>query len=514
MAFLRLNGWDIPVEADSPGLRRLGIGSKARAFSGTLLSDRRTTKRIWDMRTTPQKEIVAKSIEGILDGLGDGASFDFSDSANLTPDFFTGKGVGKVSGTNGSIRFGVGADGAGVVDSNGKDESKIGTGSLSSEKAATNILLPNTRDAEASGGHALVGGAAVSFDTTHFIQGAQSVKAVTSGVGDGVETKVNDTVASSSTQYWGSVYVKTTVARALTVNLRDNTTTIGTANFTTVANKWNLLSVSGTTGVSATRIALQVLDNASGGTTYYCDAWQIEVQGSLGFSTAWVDGVRAADDDLEYPTSLIEGFSDLTINFWAKFKAGIGSSRTVLDITKPGVGVLSITVSGSNPIFWRTRDDSGGNVDDIQPSVTWDGDWHMVTLVIRKNPETGENIKEIYFDGVSVGNSNPSGIFSSTGFSALQIGHSAGFGQMADLGPIDGFSILPYAAPATLVSAWHSAVADLSTLPRLTLDGDIIPETSITVEGEVARESYIAGGVDSGVFIGNARQIEFTLEET
>ena len=86
MSFLRLDGFAIPALDSSPKTVPRDIGSRERAFSGDLLTDRRARKRTWTARTSPVTEMVAKAIEGAVAGLGD--SFPF------TADLFSSKGLG------------------------------------------------------------------------------------------------------------------------------------------------------------------------------------------------------------------------------------------------------------------------------------------------------------------------------------------------------------------------------------------------------------------------------------
>jgi hypothetical protein len=511
MPFLALNGWTIPVADGEASVRPEDIGERERSYSGELLTNVRTRKRSWPLQTPPVNEMTAKAIEGVIEGLGHVWPFDWQDAALLIQDLFSSKGGASVASVA-STRFGKGVDGADVVDLNGVDESKFGEGSLTLDLASTNILPADVRDVEggSTAGFTAVAGGSIALETTNVLQGSQSLEITTAAAADGAETDLVS--AAAATTYIASVYVKTAAARAVTLKLFDDIGQIGTVNYTTAAGKWNLLTVSGTTGGGATDIKMQVLDNAAAGTTIYCDAFQIET-GSV--ASTWVDGSRAASD-LRYNAGLITSFTDLTYNAWVRMTTANPASTTTLIRLDKVAGTGSFLEirrdSGANNIDYQTR----GPTDIVADTITyaaspWDDAWHMVTATMRTNPETGEVKKELYFDGVSVATFSPAQVPLMSEIDEFKIG-DPGVSSL-DGALVDDMMLVPFAAPAALVTAWFNAGQAMSLLPRVEMTGDIIPESSTIVEGEVTSMPFLGASVDGVNFIDNARRVEFTIDE-
>lgn len=95
MAFLRLNGIDVPI-AISGGFKQTPeiLGSRKRAFSGDLRETRRARKRSWSCQTTPITEATALPLIALIEGQGYSWRFD------ADTDEYGGKGLGPASGSN------------------------------------------------------------------------------------------------------------------------------------------------------------------------------------------------------------------------------------------------------------------------------------------------------------------------------------------------------------------------------------------------------------------------------
>lgn len=512
MPFLRLNGFTIPVAAGSVTPRFLEIGERARSFAGGLLTDRRARKRIWGMTATPQKELDAKAIEGLIAGLGHTWPYDYSDTARLTEDQFSSKGAGPAASSIGALRFGTAADGDPVVDESGKNESQYGNGSVAVEVATTNLLGANQRDVETdTSGFTALGGASIAADTNDFLQGSQSLSCVAFAINDGVET--DNVSATSSQDHSAAVYIKSTTTRSYKVKLVTNSSADAVKTITLTANKWTRVTVSKTLDAVDNVIKVQIISNAAGTAIFFVDALQIEQNTS---ATTWADPSRTAGN-LEYSPGIVTEFSDITVNLWAK-RAGTGGSGTesLFTIkTNPSGKIEAFYVTGANRIDLVTINDAGNPQETLtSPAGFFDGNWEMLTVVMRRNPETGENQKEIYKDAALIANSTPglSDLPTLPNTTNVYVGNNAGSNLFGGL--IDDLTVVPFAAPGSLITSWFNMGKAMSSLPRLFADGDFIPDDDLTllVEGQVDRSPHL-GAQLGGSFRNNARTIEFTLEE-
>lgn len=106
MAFLTLNGVEIPVLDGNASRSRVLIGERGRAFDGTFRSSVRARKRQWSLATPVVTKAEADAIVGLVEGQGHHWSFD----ADLYSDKgLVGTGAGASVGTTSpSPKFGAG----------------------------------------------------------------------------------------------------------------------------------------------------------------------------------------------------------------------------------------------------------------------------------------------------------------------------------------------------------------------------------------------------------------------
>ena len=511
MAYIELNGLAVPVPADTGNRQIKNIGKRARGSDGTLGTSRRARKDSWNGGTTPQLQADAVALDGIVAGLGHSWPFDHQDAALLTPDLFDSKGAAP-SGV-GSSFFGKGADGADVVDVNGVAESKYGTGSLGCEAATTNILAANKRDVEdGTTGFAVVAGASMSVNTQHVLQGLQSLAIVTAAANDGATT-ITETVLPT-TAYSASVYVKTATARNVRIRIDDNDATNTPADYLTVANKWMRLTVTHTTGGTASLANMRVLDLDAGGTTIYADAWQLEA-GSA--ATAWADPTRDAGD-LSYSEALINQKQvDLTINLWVRDTTATSASGRVMfsayEHLTLGITAISIRRNATNGYpSLITTSDSVGTTTDFASS--FDGAWHMLTVTIRNNPGAGEARFELFFDGVSEATENSAAVPDLTKILFLDVGNLGGLSNwhFDGEGRLDALMLLPYAATQAQITAWFNMADTPAILPKMRLTGDIVQGQEKLVQGTITDVRKM-GGYVAGAYKTNLSKTQFLLEE-
>jgi hypothetical protein len=512
MAFLELNGLVIPVTAESGQDKPIDIGNRTRAFDGSFLSDRRARKRMWSASTTPQSEMVSRAIEGAIAGLGEVWPFNFTAADLLTHDPYGSKGTAPAV-TILAPRFGIGADGDLVEDENGVAESKYGNGSMIVEPACTNLLTNNQADVEGdtSGFTIFNGASSIAVDTSNYIQGAQSLKVVCTAINQGVD--IDKIGTGSGTGFYScSVYVKSEDSRSINVQLIEDPATVLDAMTVTVpADTWVKFTATGNATVDGD-VFIRIHNNTASAATFYVDAAQISKTTA---PRTWRDpaaGQRTIGD-FELPVSVANGATDLTVAFWAKPPTAAPASTAsyvVLAELSPLVSSFVVQRRTSGNLRFSTKGSgAANNLEESSPG--FDGGWHHIACVLRAYPETGENEKTIYIDGVSVETANPSDPPDLLVIDTVRIGHSAS-NEFTD-SPIDDLIIVPWAMTTAQVLAIKNMGVAMSSIPRQRLTGDIIPEASKTVEGLITQINRLSGHDSSGNFKSNLSSIQFELQE-
>jgi len=220
---------------------------------------------------------------------------------------------------------------------------------------------------------------------------------------------------------------------------------------------------------------------------------------------------------LIYPKSIVTGLKDFTVNAWiSDALSNPGTEDRVLLATNN----FSLTrSSGASDLKFETTN-SGTHT--LTKSSAWDGhsNFKMITAVIRSNPETGENAKELYYNGSSAASESSAStakIPDLSGTTEFTIGNDGGSAQIWT-GFIDELLIVPYAATSDIVSAWYAMGKAMSPLPKVYVDGDVIPDDALTslFFGYVKDSTYLMygrGASRTTVSSNNKRKLSITLEE-
>lgn len=95
MAFLTINGWDIPIADGNASMAYRQLGRQSRSYTGILSGTYRAKVREWQVQTTIQDESASEAIEGLIDGTGHTWTFD--------NDLYSSKGLGPVSGYTATV---------------------------------------------------------------------------------------------------------------------------------------------------------------------------------------------------------------------------------------------------------------------------------------------------------------------------------------------------------------------------------------------------------------------------
>ena len=214
-------------------------------------------------------------------------------------------------------------------------------------------------------------------------------------------------------------------------------------------------------------------------------------------------GSLQADRILTYPTSVLSGMTDITINAWVSHGSASdnpsGDDEYILiaeDGSNNNVIRLTRDESDNNLVFY-TKSNSG-TAGSITHSSTWTGKniHHMITAVLRNNPEGTEKFKELYVNGTSVASTTTA----TTGptlsnITTFKIGNNNSSNTKWE-GYIDDLIIVPYAATSDIVSAWYNMDKSMSSLPKVYVDGDVILDDLLTTEfiGHVNSSKFIYAG--------------------
>lgn len=380
--------------------------------------------------------------------------------------------------TVGSRRVGIAADGAEVVDANGVPESRFGTHALTVEQAATNILTANQRDCEGgTAGFTAVGTASLFVDPAIKVQGAQSLVVICASAGvDGVET--NSVAPVESTQYTGSLYVFCETAKTLKLALIDLPAgQIAETIFTTIPGKWMRVTATGTTSGISTGIKLRLVETVGAdNVTFWIDQLQVETGAG---ATTWADGARAVGN-LAYPASLVTGFDSITIGLWVRLPATTPTAvRRFITLrgTAGADNVINVHRTASGSELALVMRDSAGTVETLTyTSAPWDGQWHMITAVVRG--ASSVNRAELYVDGARVASGG--GTISTIAFASIvdfHVGHVAGASMIGANGDglLDDLLVVGYAASAEQIAEWYTQGALRWGVKREETKGETFP---------------------------------------
>lgn len=489
MSFLTLNGY--PVSVKEGGLEEIPIEAKgqSRVFAGTMRKQRVALKRGWRVTTIPMIASEATLLEQILLGLGDAWSFDghaFS-AKGLLPTT-TGQFQNPERGSDGLYTVGGARFGGGIQVADG----------------VTNLLTSNQATVATDlTGFAALAGAALLRNTQWSWQGVGCVRVSTTAVaGDGVRT--TGTADASATSCRASVWVMSFQSFSVTVYMRNATTaTNGTVQTKALTpGKWVRFDV-GTVAHNATDLLEVRAEDATGGGAghlFYCDGFML-VRDSTTVSPPWVDGSSAnVAPTWTFPITTRE----LTINFWSTMG---NAGRPLSLLTSADANRLLILNSPGNvSVSFNTV----GGGETTAGTACWTDQYStkMITVVASY---TAPQIK-IYIDGVLAlsHTAATAPLWADGNAVKLAVGHVAGSNKTK--ATVDDLAILPYAAPAAMISGWFALGKSLAVLPRIWLGGDAVHDAPVLVYPELDSAPFVPHNDTTG-FQSAGRSLSFGLEE-
>tara|TARA_R100000329_G_scaffold139053_2_gene120752 strand:+ start:9385 stop:10428 length:1044 start_codon:yes stop_codon:yes gene_type:complete len=220
---------------------------------------------------------------------------------------------------------------------------------------------------------------------------------------------------------------------------------------------------------------------------------------------------------LTYPTEILSGMTDLTINAWisnaSANPAGHDDYILIAEDASNNNVIRLMRGDSANDIQFFTRSNSGSSGTITYSTNPWTGlgNFHMVTAVLRHNPEGSEKYKEIYFNGSSVASTGAPSTSAPTlsNITTFKVGNN-GDADSTWPGFIDELMVVPYAATSSIVSAWYGMGKSMSSLPKVYVDGDVIQDDTLTTEfiGHITEVQYVFTGSSN-----NTQILSIILEE-
>lgn len=515
MAHLTLNGVDVTTRRGGQ-VRRQRIGKMSRALSGSVLEEIQARKRAWRFTTDILGQTDFEKVRKLIEGLGDGWPYD--------GDGYSHKGVGPDSNEQATY-LAAAADGL-PIDTDWKYGRSVFVSS-----AAVNLCPENVRTGTDSGGDTTgftAGGTALASHTDGKWQGSKSLRVLWDGVGADF-FEVDAIAIAAGTAYTFSFYAR---AHALYINDYD-IELIGDVSGVLVSKTtgfkdgiWERFEVRATTGGADTTLKLKIIDNDNSNPgTFYFDGFQLEAND---IATAWVDGTRAAADDLAYGASSLPDLSgDLTVMFWVGAASRTDWSDTAMGLISLHDGTagvpddgMEISIGESGDVVWAITRSGGATglsvigvagvtADDSSGPIVRSA--HHVAVVIRRSPVSGESKLELFIDGTSDKTDDTGNYFDGSLITVLEIGsYREGSGQLD--GWADDLTILPYALTAAEIAAVYAFGVANPALPELRMEGDVIPESSLTVLGHALSDRLSPVNI-GGAWDNNAARLEFELLE-
>lgn len=517
MVYLAINGVTMPTDG-SGEYDPLEVGVRQRALDGSYLNDTRAYKRPWKFRTKPMTELQAEALQALIQGRGFYFPYD--------SDGYATNGLGGTVGTGITYRQAAGLDAALAYDENGVAEAKYGAGSLCAAPAAATVNKVTTAIAQCSSiaGITLTNGAVVATDATKYWEGTGSILVTGDGVTANPTARFVTALAGiAAHKYTASAYLRGSGSAYL--NFFDNAGATVDVHSATIAlnSTWQRASASFTSVGAPPSLYLEII-GLLGTVSCYVDGVQIEdntltTNGNGAFATSWaLPSASRVNGNIKYSAAPI-GLAGMTVSMWVTKPPTYSDIQYLwyaLDTAATGNTNSSLRVPSATPtsLTWQTTG-SSGNESLTVTGLSYTG-WHLITCVLRYDPETGEHLKSIYQDGVLKGSSDPA---SGSYPTSSQLGQFT----IADtyfnpstqcfFGRIDDAQVLPYPLDAASILGMYNAGVANGLTPRTVATGDFISEPSVTVQGRVEKVSSMPYRDSAGTYRANGKVIDFILEE-
>lgn len=500
--FLQLNRWAVSVEDKSAQRSWEEIGSRGASLGGTARDQVVARKRVWEGRSTILSPEDAAALLGLLHRRGDRWSFNSGTTSSK----------GRIATSAGTVA----AVAQTIAESVAVERTipKLGAGCAAIYGSASNILSANQSNVETNTtGFAAVDTAALTRDNAQHWQGGWSLKVVTSGAANSVQGGVQvDVACAGATAYTASVYLRaasgTPTVEVLWQDDKGTTSTI--RNVQLSATAWKRVEVSGTTHGSAATLSLLVLEGiADAGITFWADGLQVE---ATSFATPWVAGNDPASTagSLYCTLGELQADDDLTIMCWTR-GAPSGTDGYIIWVGDTATDCVYLKSTAAGALLLSLLHDGSAGGMSASKASAWDGAWHHVAGVIRRDPRTGSHSAMLYYDGAEAAaadatiGATPPDLIAPT----MYVGTDY-TGALPLNGFVDELVVLPWAATAAQIAAWYAY--EFSDLPYLSASGRFIGPVSVNALPELAGYTLVQAAPD-GTWAQDAAQLGIRLRE-
>jgi hypothetical protein len=488
--FLDINGWRVPVR--SCELKPFELGTRDRAVDGTMMIQRRGVKRRWAVQTALMQWIDANALWNLVQGRGHQWRFNGTTNPQDTTasNLASAGGLQATNSPTYTIETRTAADGSAVKwmysTTAAADPTAFGSGALYVSPGYTN-LCSSAHATGSSAGWSTTAGMTVSTDTNNYWQGTGSVKCVTTGTSAIYRFETTTT----SQVYTYSAYVKPTANNTVIgFNIFDGSgSSINLVSYTLpTAGVWYRVFNTFTAASTSTRPTPEIV----GATTVYMDGFMLTNSTHPAYTHyTWVDGTRAASDGPLYPPAVISSFSSWTCSAWCRGQSRSSNYDVLVEfmgasssVSRGGIYIDTSGYAGTFVENESAQSTSTSYSSALVPAASWH---HIVGVFDAVN-----KYMYLYVNGTL--RSSSAWVYTNPNYSSnayLSIGDAPyGTAEYTVSNGIDEVTILPYAAPANLVTAMYSSSwLPWSTLPLLRVEGDAIDGVASCI-----------GNVSSGTF--------------
>lgn len=548
MSYLHINGIAVPVKECQPGYVPIA-GNSGYSPNGVYQVNRNGFARQWKVRTSLLSSDMRVALAEMLSHRGEAWRWELSSAANgvhYIPDETASEAYSDrirlpKSASNATVMSAYGADGARVYDWNGNPYAPLSgcEGSLLVEEGATNIATANLFDPANTTGFGTYGSSTRSHDTEHYWTGDGSIDVALDGLGGSEGVTIG--AITGQTDYIISAFVRVDPALAgatIRAQIWDDTASVwldsARDTVATYADGWYRVYATGApAGGASSDVYLRIWVPSNGtAASFFVDGVMAEVQPSLLKPTAPVDpgsdpfgagtGVRPAGV-LDWANTFVASYTQgITLAAWVNIQnLGVSAvSAVLIDSADDFPKIVLFWEDGSGDRFALEVASDGGTY--LQPRGTQGktvGWYHVVGVYDRKT-----NAAYLYVNGaLESSDTSWSGgkgrtFMDASGMTGdFSLGTFGAAGANVLPGPLGPCMVLPFAAPAEMVSGWYNGGADSYAVPGvfpLGIHGDVLGTSELNIKALATIDSmpHIEWEKD-GVWQGHGGEIAFTLTE-
>lgn len=516
MAYLTLNGWDIPIAYASAVQRWPEVGTRGRSHLGQYQIRRTALARRWRFTTIPMEPDDALSLMNMLAQRGDFWKFNPDDKfmSEGGADTFSQYRRTALAGDGSAIESRYAYDGALVrlVDpdtGNAEDvtPSERFPGAIWGGPATTNLLTAAESTPDAAGDFDVITDATISTDTNNSWYDNGSTALVTPSVNT---NRVGWTVTTSiGTWYRFQARVKRFSGDAPAFRLYGDATII--EQFVPSTDDWYVLEGR----FQATAATTDFLVNEGGGTQrYYLDGCMVYVEADTERMQAWtLGGNTRPATTYSYTNNILSGSRGTTLACWFR---PVGSSTStneirliiafgdLVDFGSANIRLIN-DQNGQRLKSVITTPAPGGSTLTTSLSSTYSATHPWVHAAVTYDGAT----MKLYLDGVLADeDAVPNGASPKDFAGYTTLGTTFTLDN-----PLAGPMVLPYVASADMIAGLASG--DSAVLPMIA-SGDFLlgQGDDVLVHAELApnRQTGLYGGT-GGAWQNNRMSVEFSLIE-